>query len=55
MERLPHQRRLDDGTLLDRTQELLAAEVLEPRPESDVRRRWPLRLQRADAFDRARY
>src|SRR5260370_5205303 len=45
--------RADDAVfLLDRAPEALALEVPQARPERDVRRRRPLRLQRGQALDR---
>ena len=53
MQRAAHEARAYDGVLLlDRGPETLALESLEPRPERDVRRRRPLRLQRREALDR---
>ena len=43
-----------DRAPLERARELLAAEALDPRPEVDVRRLDALRVQRADALERAR-
>ena len=54
VERLAHQRRLDDATRLDLAHQPLAPKPFEPRPESDVRGGRPLRLQRTHAFDRTR-
>ena len=43
-----------DRAALERARELLATEALDPRPEVDVRRLDALRVQRADAIERAR-
>ena len=53
VERRAHHRRAHDLTTLDGAHEQLAPEPLEARPQRDVRGRRPLRLERADALDRA--
>ena len=53
MQRAPHQARAYHGALLlDRVPETRSIEVLEPRPERDVWRGRPLRLERGEALDR---
>ena len=55
VQRRAHERRLDDMSPLDCAQQLLRAESLEARPESDVWRRRPLRLERTDALHGLRH
>ena len=52
MKRAAHETRADHLAAFDRRPELLAAEVFEARPERDVWRGRPLRLQRREPFDR---
>ena len=52
VQRAAHQRALDDLLAPERPRELLSTEVLEPRPERDVRRRDPLPLESGEALDR---
>jgi hypothetical protein len=52
VERDPEELRFHDAVLREGTRELLLLEAGEPRPEADVRRLRPLRLDRADPFHR---
>ena len=51
MQRPAHEPRADDGVSLDRRPEPLALEAVKTRPERDVRRGRPLRLQRGEPPD----
>src|SRR5207244_6141241 len=51
----PEELGLDDAALLEPLGELLLAESLQTRPQRDVRGLRKLRLQHADALDRARH
>ena len=52
VERPAHQRALDDLPAPERPRQVRSLESLEPRPERDVRRGNPLRLERGDPLDR---
>src|SRR5687767_1141857 len=53
MDRRAHERALDDGSPLQGPRQLVAFELLEPRPDPDVHGRRVLRLDPADALERA--
>jgi hypothetical protein len=52
--RVPHERRLNEAPPLEGAGQRVAIEALEPRPQSDVRRGRILRLQASDLLDRPR-
>jgi hypothetical protein len=52
VDRRPHQRRLDDGAVLERPRQVFALEAGDPRPEADVPRWCVLGLEAADLLDR---
>ena len=54
VERRPHERRLHDLPPLDRTHEVVWSEAVHPRPQPEVGRGRPLRLQPRGPLDRLR-
>jgi hypothetical protein len=53
VDRAPHERRLDDPSLLQRDRQVIALERRQPGPEADVAGRGVLRLHAADLGDGA--
>ena len=53
VDRVAHQRRLDEGTPFESTRHRLPLQAVDPRPEADIRRRRVLRLDAAHPLDGA--